>query len=1014
MIYLDCSYIFRDPAARAGLQRVTRCIAQEAAKLRGDVRWAALTESGAFVTLSAIPQPTDQPWAHQEKIIAFEPGDVYFVLDSLWDRKVLERLSPFVPFGLICGVMYHDLIPITHERLSGISRNVFTDWVEETLRYADFFACNSQETARSLKAEALRLHPSRTLDDATVFSFPLGADLPTMDPTHRPTDKELLYAFEGGNTWLIVSTLEPRKNHACLLDAFDRLWTRYPHLKLCFIGRKGWMIDDLIERVENHPLGGKSLFWFRNVPDRDLQWAYQHAKGFLFPSWEEGFGLPILESLHYGTPVLASDIPVFHEIAGDRIGYFDPARPDSLAEWILRIEVEGLPERLRPDGSFRWPTWKESAQELLLKIDAAVQIARQTRAVQLKHWRFERRVALELERELDAARPAAAVVTPAPLHEECPAAEPSLPPAPAALPAPLPIRRLLQMNGHELIRHAYVRLLHRLPDPDGEAAYLEKLMAGFPPLSLLSALRFSEEGQAVGEPVRHPLALRLLGRLLGTSRLPGKLARYLAALRFLPGTRGMARAATIQLQETNAALEILRGQYHASMEAWQDERHSLRAAFDAAKQALEERSNVLQGHIDKALEQNKALEAHANTLQGHIDTALEQNRALEARANILQGHIDTALEQNRALEERSNILQGRIDTALEQNKALEARANILQGRIDTAPEQNRALEERSNILQGRIDEAQEQNKALEVCSNILQGRIDEALEQNKALEARANILQGHIDTAQEQNKALEARSNALEEGVAGLKMPPSLPFSHLTEAESFLARACRRIGSPPPATPEEREAKFYTYFSEIWGEGYEENLRSHYESYLPHLPLKGAQPFLDFGCGAGEFLAFMQGHGMKTLGVEVNPEEARRCKGRGLRVHCADGLDFLERYSGAFSGISLLQVIEHIPMDRHIKLLQLAHRKLHDGGLLILETINPGHPLSQNGFFTDPTHLRPIPSDYLAFLAQWSGFRDVRILFLYPTPLFKDPADNPRSYYYNYAILARKGKGGPR
>ena len=56
MIYLDCSYIFRDPAARAGLQRVTRCIAQEAAKLRGDVRWAALTESGAFVTLSAIPQ----------------------------------------------------------------------------------------------------------------------------------------------------------------------------------------------------------------------------------------------------------------------------------------------------------------------------------------------------------------------------------------------------------------------------------------------------------------------------------------------------------------------------------------------------------------------------------------------------------------------------------------------------------------------------------------------------------------------------------------------------------------------------------------------------------------------------------------------------------------------------------------------------------------------------------------------------------------------------------------------
>ncbi|GHV56047.1 hypothetical protein FACS1894216_19560 [Synergistales bacterium] len=385
MIYLDCSVIYRDHKVHTGVQRVTRSIAREAAKLRGGVRWAAIEPDGNNIrTLPYVPQPADADRVPMGDVIDFRPGDVYFVLDSTWDRKILERLQPFKQMGMTTGVMCHDMFPVTHSELTNMRRDIFVSWAREALKYSDFFACNSQATLRTLKEQSGAIYPYRKLDDSALFSFPLGADLPMPQTGYVPKNPMLKKAFEGGRTYIAVSTMEPRKNHAFLLDAFDILWKKHPKLKLCVIGGKGWKVDSLIKRIENHPGKDKNLFWLRGLDDMEVQWAYSNARCTLYPSLAEGFGLPIIESLHYGTPVLASDIPVFHETAGDKIGYFGLGEPEALAEWIERIEEDGVPDELRPEG-FTWPTWRESAEILLREISlrASENLSSQGRAVSM-------------------------------------------------------------------------------------------------------------------------------------------------------------------------------------------------------------------------------------------------------------------------------------------------------------------------------------------------------------------------------------------------------------------------------------------------------------------------------------------------------------------------------------------------------------------------------------------------------------------------------------------------------
>jgi O-antigen chain-terminating methyltransferase len=247
-----------------------------------------------------------------------------------------------------------------------------------------------------------------------------------------------------------------------------------------------------------------------------------------------------------------------------------------------------------------------------------------------------------------------------------------------------------------------------------------------------------------------------------------------------------------------------------------------------------------------------------------------------------------------------------------------------------------------------------------------------------------------------------------DDGIDALATPPQLPFPLLTPSEPFLERAEKRVGRQAPNNLNDREALFYTYFSEMWGIGYEDTLLQHYRAYLPHIDknLSASHPFLDIGCGAGEFLSFLKKEGVNSVGIDFNAQEAERCRQKGLDARCAEALDFLKDDGGLYCGISLLQVIEHIERPSYIELISLAKERLARDGVLILETINPLHARALAGFYTDPTHYIPVPSDYLAFLTQWCGFTKVDVMFLYPAVTHLKEL-NDEYYYANYAVLAR-------
>ncbi|MDR2067707.1 MAG: class I SAM-dependent methyltransferase, partial [Holosporaceae bacterium] len=251
---------------------------------------------------------------------------------------------------------------------------------------------------------------------------------------------------------------------------------------------------------------------------------------------------------------------------------------------------------------------------------------------------------------------------------------------------------------------------------------------------------------------------------------------------------------------------------------------------------------------------------------------------------------------------------------------------------------------------------------------------------------------------------LTSRINQLETTLT----TPQLPFSLLTPSEPFLKRAENRVGKPAPDDSAERNALFYTYFSEIGGPGHEECLLEHHKAYLPHIDknLAASYPFLDIGCGAGEFLSFLKNEGMKSIGIDFNAQEVERCCQKGLEAYCREALDFLKKNDGLYCGISLLQVIEHIERSCYIELIMSAKKRLAKGGVLIVETLNPLHAIALDSFYKDPTHCIPVPHYYLAFLAQWCGFTKVDVLFLMPS-VTRLTELNESCYYFDYAILAR-------
>lgn len=163
---------------------------------------------------------------------------------------------------------------------------------------------------------------------------------------------------------LIVGTIEPRKNHLSLIAAMNEVRAQIPDAELVIVGRAGWKSDHIIEAIHSGERGGW-VTWLDSADDDQLEQAYARASVFAYPSWYEGFGLPLLEAMARGLPVVASDIPVLREVGGDAALYADPANPSEIADRVLTLLCDGTDRETR--GS-QWLSqsagysWRQTAE----------------------------------------------------------------------------------------------------------------------------------------------------------------------------------------------------------------------------------------------------------------------------------------------------------------------------------------------------------------------------------------------------------------------------------------------------------------------------------------------------------------------------------------------------------------------------------------------------------------------------------------------------------------------------
>ena len=175
-------------------------------------------------------------------------------------------------------------------------------------------------------------------------------------------------AADGADYWLAVGTLEPRKNYETLLDALDLYWARSAQPRpLRIAGGGGWKSETLKNHLVTLESEGRvqSLGY---VPDEELSRLYASARGFVFPSWHEGFGLPVLEALGYGTPVICSDRASLPEVGGDAAIYIDPASAESICKAMLDLEADPARRAALAEAGQQQAarfSWERTARETL-------------------------------------------------------------------------------------------------------------------------------------------------------------------------------------------------------------------------------------------------------------------------------------------------------------------------------------------------------------------------------------------------------------------------------------------------------------------------------------------------------------------------------------------------------------------------------------------------------------------------------------------------------------------------
>jgi len=359
--------------ARTGIQRVVRSVLKEWLEnppdgFRVEPVYATLAQPYRYARNFAAQFTGAPSGALQDDPIDFSPGDIFFALD--FQPQVQTAHAGFFQHlrqqGVAVKFLVYDLLCILQpEYFPTGSAEGLSSWLE-VVGDTDGAVCISQAVADELN-DWMGARAWKRLRTFQLAANPLGADVDGSAPTRGlPANaQEVLTTLKKRPSFLMVGTLEPRKGHLQVLEAFERLWNSGNDINLAIVGKHGWMVDRLVERLHAHPELGKRLFWLEGISDEYLEKVYAASTCLIAASYGEGFGLPLIEAAQHKLPIIARDIPVFREVAGTHAYYFSATAASDLAQslnnWLGLFRID----QHHKSDAMPWQSWKTSAARLM-------------------------------------------------------------------------------------------------------------------------------------------------------------------------------------------------------------------------------------------------------------------------------------------------------------------------------------------------------------------------------------------------------------------------------------------------------------------------------------------------------------------------------------------------------------------------------------------------------------------------------------------------------------------------
>lgn len=281
--------------------------------------------------------------------IVFEPG----------------HFGPFnLPKKIKRVTMIHDLTPVLFPEYHSKSSHYFHRLLlPNILKNATHILTNSEHS----KKDILQHYP---ITKNKITAIHLGKDEIFKPHTNIIENQKVLKKYGIQKPFLLhVGTIEPRKNLLLLLEAFEQLKKEEKHkdLKLVLVGKKGWKMEAFYDKLENSPIK-KDVIFPGYVERKHLPILYSECQLFVYPSHYEGFGIPIVEAMACGAPVLSSNASCLPEVGGEAASYFSPNALDELLRQMQRVlsddelRIEIKTKSIKQASYF---SWERTARETL-------------------------------------------------------------------------------------------------------------------------------------------------------------------------------------------------------------------------------------------------------------------------------------------------------------------------------------------------------------------------------------------------------------------------------------------------------------------------------------------------------------------------------------------------------------------------------------------------------------------------------------------------------------------------